>query len=285
MPLLPWRCCCPLPPARRRQYQQPFSLCPEGDLPHGARWKICVTETTVKSAFEGLARNRRGFLHARIGPDALSGDPRGCSGQIQDQHEEEASHADRSHRGIDRRDDADGRGRRLLESARRAPDEGTGTGGHACRRSQLVEPTGSHIPRQLPRSWRGDLRSAAHATDVRFAARATVAAEHGAVGGWTSGRAERRRSVPAQLSILPSGRRHWVTHRRSSPFSGSFRGRRSNWCVSTCSRREEEPLNRRPRRRPLERGPISIAEFRKAGNGCRPSRTCRRPTSTCSTPT
>ena len=51
----------------------PFGLCPEGDLPHGARWKICVTRRRYKSAFEGLARNRRAFLHARIGPDALSG--------------------------------------------------------------------------------------------------------------------------------------------------------------------------------------------------------------------
>ena len=42
---------------------------------------------------------------------------------------------------------------------------------------------------------------------------------------------------------------------------------------------------RRPARRPLERGPTSTSEFRKAGNGCRRSRTCRKPTSTCSTPT
>ena len=92
------------------------------------------------------------------------------------------------------------------------PRRKTGTGGHAGRRSQLAEPPGAYIPRNLPRSWRGDIRSAAHATDVRSAAHATtVAAERGAVGGWTSGRAERRRPVPAQLSILPSGRRHGIT--------------------------------------------------------------------------
>ena len=33
----------------------------------------------------------------------------------------------------------------------------------------------------------------------------------GAVGGWTTGRTERRRPVPAQLSVLPSGRRHGIT--------------------------------------------------------------------------
>ena len=86
-----------------------------------------------------------------------------------------------------------------------------GAGRHAGRRSQLAEPTGSYIPRKLPRSQRGDVRSSAHATDVRSARSTTVTAERGAVGGRTSGRAERRRPVPAQLSILPSGRRHGGT--------------------------------------------------------------------------
>ena len=102
---------------------------------------------------------------------------------------------------------------------------------------------------------------------------------------WTSGRAERRRSGPARRSILPSGRRHWVStgyQVRSRARSGVVA---RTGASAPAAEGKREPLNRRPRRRPLEDGPISIAEFRKAGNGCRPSRTCRRPTSTCSTPT
>ena len=98
---------------------------------------------------------------------------------------------------------------------------------HAGRRSQLAEPPGSYIQRKLPRSWCGDVWSAAYGTDVRSAVHeTTVAAERGAVAGWTSGRAERRRPVPAQLSILPSGRGHRVTPGRSSLFLGSCKGGR-----------------------------------------------------------
>ena len=52
-----------------------------------------------------------------------------------------------------------------MSKARPRRRQGTGTGGHAGRRSQLAQSTGSSIPRQLPRSRRGDVRSAAHATD------------------------------------------------------------------------------------------------------------------------
>ena len=70
-----------------------------------------------------------------------------------------------------------------------------------------------------------------------------------------------------------------------NPFLGSSRDRRSNWYDSTCSRRARRPLDQRRARRPLERGTTSISEFTRAGNGCRRLRTCRRPTSTPSTPT
>ena len=96
-------------------------------------------------------------------------------------------------------------------SRARPRDEDTGTSGHAGRRPQLAKSPGSYIPGKLPWSWRGDLRSAAYATDVRDAVHATTVAAERGVAGWTFGRAERCRPVPAQLSILPSGRRHGIT--------------------------------------------------------------------------
>ena len=72
----------------------------------------------------------------------------------------------------------------------------------------MAEPPGSYIPRKLPRSWCGDV--CPPPTDRRTVRRpqTTIATERGAVAGGTSGRAERRRVEPAQLSILSSGRRH-----------------------------------------------------------------------------
>ena len=112
----------------------------------------------------------------------------------------------------------------------------------------------------------------------------TVSARRGAVGGWTAGRTER-----ADLYRLNCQSCHRAEGTGSPPeiksFSGSCRDRRSSWCDSTCRRRGRRRLDRRRAHRPLERGPISTSEFRKAANACRRSRTCRKPTSTLSTPT
>ena len=156
-------------------------------------------------------------------------------------------------------------------------DKNTGPRGHAGRRSQLAQSPGSSIQRDLPRSQRGAIRSAAGTT--------TVSARRGAVGGWTAGRTERRRSVPAELSVLPPGRRHGIT-------SGD----------QVCSRARAGIVARAGATAPAEGGDGvrgiggARAGHSSAGrslpanperrpSACRRLRTCRKPTSTPSTPT
>ena len=99
-----------------------------------------------------------------------------------------------------------------------------------------------------------------------------------------AGRVERRRPVPVQLSILPSGRRHGSPPEIKSVL-GLVQGSSLELVRQHLKEEGKRPLARRLRRKPLERGPTSTSESRRAGNGCRHSRTCRRPISTCSTPT
>ena len=148
----------------------------------------------------------------------------------------------RVHRGIDRRDGADGRGRRLLEW-QGAPQTKT--------QEPVVTPVAGP-------SWLNRLGLTYRDSSLgRGAATYGPPPTQPTYGPPTTQRPSQPSAAPlavgrpvvlsgADLYRLNCQSCHGAegtgTPPRSSPFLGSFKGRRSNWCASTCSSRERPPL-------------------------------------------